>query len=259
MQTPSPWAIVARRWTWVPSSRANASVSASHSSGTSRPHGRPGSDAGTAAHRGCCPGRLRSGWSRRRRRRRGPRPGLRALARGRLLDHRAVARLELGDALAGERGNGFAAAVLLEELHRAGGEVVVALVEGVPAGIGHREQPGRPAATAGGAGPGLDLSMRPSASRASRWRRTAVAVSWTRAKHRRGGGAVLQDQAGDPVAGEGLVAAGPSERTATAVSSVVPAIPATPVCPNSAPAQTPAELLCTGRRDTQTSMITGEI
>ena len=33
VQTPSPWAMVASRWTCVPSRRANASVSASHSSG----------------------------------------------------------------------------------------------------------------------------------------------------------------------------------------------------------------------------------
>ena len=35
VQTWSPWAMVARRWTWVPSSSANASVSASHSCGNS--------------------------------------------------------------------------------------------------------------------------------------------------------------------------------------------------------------------------------
>ncbi len=35
VQTPSPWAMVASRWTWLPSSRANTSVSASHSCGNS--------------------------------------------------------------------------------------------------------------------------------------------------------------------------------------------------------------------------------
>ena len=33
VQTPSPWAMVASRWTCVPSRRAKTSVSASHSSG----------------------------------------------------------------------------------------------------------------------------------------------------------------------------------------------------------------------------------
>ena len=35
VQTPSPWAMVARRWTWVPRTEAMASVSASHSCGNS--------------------------------------------------------------------------------------------------------------------------------------------------------------------------------------------------------------------------------
>jgi hypothetical protein len=35
VQTPSPWARVASRWTWVPSSRLKAAVSASQSAGNS--------------------------------------------------------------------------------------------------------------------------------------------------------------------------------------------------------------------------------
>ena len=35
VQTPSPWAMVANRWTWVPSTEAMASVSASQSWGNS--------------------------------------------------------------------------------------------------------------------------------------------------------------------------------------------------------------------------------
>ncbi len=73
------------------------------------------------------------------------------------VDDRPVARLELGDPLPGERGDGLAATGLLDEPQRAGGEVVVGLVEGVAAGLGHREQPGRAPAAADGGGPRLAL------------------------------------------------------------------------------------------------------
>jgi hypothetical protein len=90
---------------------------------------------------------------------------------GRLLDGRAVAGLELGDPLAGERGDGLAATLLLDEAQRAGGEVVVVLVEGVPPGGRDTEDPRRTATA-----PGARSSISPSARRASRWRRTAAAV-----------------------------------------------------------------------------------
>ena len=52
VQTCSPWASVARRWTCTPSSRENASVSASQSCGElARRRAAPGSAPGTAARR----------------------------------------------------------------------------------------------------------------------------------------------------------------------------------------------------------------
>ena len=119
--------------------------------GTARRRGRPGSGAGTAAHPRAA--RSPAGAGRGSVAVAGERLGERLrprLASGAAVDDRAVARLELGDPLAGERRDRLPAAALGEEAQRAGGEVVVGLVEGVAAGVGDREQPWRAAAAARG-------------------------------------------------------------------------------------------------------------
>ena len=67
-----------------------------------------------------------------------------------------------------------------EEAQRAGGEVVVRLVEGVAAGVGEHEDLGRAAAPAGAVDARLAGLERPSATRWSRWRRTAAGVRSSR-------------------------------------------------------------------------------
>ena len=56
VQTPSPWAMVASRWTWRPSSRPIASVSASHSWGNSWATW----ETGQCCWHSCSPDRARS-------------------------------------------------------------------------------------------------------------------------------------------------------------------------------------------------------
>ena len=117
----------------------------------------------------------------------------------------AVAGLELGHPLAGERGDRLAAALLLDEAQGAGGEVVVGLVERVAAGRGQREEPGRAAAAAGGGGARRALLDQPVGEQ-----RVQVAAHGGRREAQGlgqaggGGGAGLEDGAGDPVAGRVL-------------------------------------------------------
>ena len=71
-----------------------------------------------------------------------------------------------------------------------------------PAGVGEREDPGGAAAAARAARRCSRGSQRPSATRASRWRRTAAGVSSRRCGELgRRGRAVLEQRAGDPRAG----------------------------------------------------------
>ena len=73
VQTPSPWAMVASRWTWVPSSRSNARVSASHSCGNSAATCATGQWCWQSWPPGARPGAPRQRSPRRSARRPGPR------------------------------------------------------------------------------------------------------------------------------------------------------------------------------------------
>ena len=149
VQTPSPWAIVASRCTWRPSTRLIASVSASHSWGNSWATWETGqccwhscSPTGHVAHRRGVPlvgedlgqdlGRARAAGS------------LARTSLEPLLDERHPAGREFPDRVV--------AAGLGEEAQRLDGEVVVLLVEAVAAGLGQREDLGRAAAAAGAPG-----------------------------------------------------------------------------------------------------------
>ncbi len=105
---------------------------------------------------------------------------LRLLARGRQLQQRPVPHLHLGDPLPGELHDGLVATGLGDEAQSGRGQVVVGLVEGVPAGVGQHEDLGGAATAAGAVDPLLTASTRPSSSRWSRCRRTAAGVSSSR-------------------------------------------------------------------------------
>ena len=115
--------------------------------GTARRRGRPGSGAGTAAppQPGRCPGRARRGSvtvaGQGGRERLGALPGRSGV------DDRAVAGLELATRWRAKAPTASRPPVSLEEAQRAGGQVVVGLVERVATGVGD-------ARTAGPAGPG---------------------------------------------------------------------------------------------------------
>ena len=173
-----------RRGRWSPgagrgcrAAGAKTSVSASHSCGELA--GDVGDRAVVLAEllpRGRPLPAGRGRWRRSRRRRaprRAPRPARSGSA---AVDHRAVARLQLGDPLPGERADRLAPAALGEEPQRAGGQVVVGLVEGVPAGsVTPNSRAGRPRPRDRGAAR-LAFLDSPSATSASRWRRTAAGV-----------------------------------------------------------------------------------
>src|SRR5215207_6962478 len=117
----------------------------------------------------------------------------------------AVAALELGDPLPGERGDRLAAAPLLDEAQRAGGEVVVGLVELVATGGCEHEQAGRtaPAADRGGAWRALlDQAVGQQGVQVAPHGRRGEAQG--RGEAGGGGGAGLEDGARDPVAGRVL-------------------------------------------------------
>ena len=64
------------------------------------------------------------------------------------IDDGPVAALKLGDLLPGEPGDCAGPGRLGQEPQRAGGQVVVGVLERAPAGVGDREQPGRAATPA---------------------------------------------------------------------------------------------------------------
>ncbi len=203
VQTPSPCAMVASRWTWVPSRRAKTSVSASHSSGNCSAtwatgqwcwqscspvagRGRLGRGSVAVGREGVGEGL-------------GPVPGGGRSTIGRYRASSSATRWRANAATAGR------ATLLLDEAQRAGRKVVVGLVEGVPADRGHREQPRRAAAAPGGGGPRLALLDQP-----LREQRVQVAAHGgggqpeVLGQQGGGGGTGLEDGAGDPVAGRVL-------------------------------------------------------
>jgi len=119
--------------------------------------------------------------------------------RWRGLDHRPVPALKLGDLAAGELGDRAWPGALGEESQRAGGQIVVGVLEGAPAGVGDREHPGRPATTAvavNSGQPGLDHAVGQQMVKvtADRSRGQAKPGAQSGGGHR----AVLQDQPGNP-------------------------------------------------------------
>lgn len=123
------------------------------------------------------------------------------------LDRLAVALGLRGEARAGERGDGrlallAAARALRDPAQRVGGELVVGLVEGVPSAVGEGEGPGR-AATATGAVDallaGLDDALR--GQRVQMPSDGRLGQLQAKGELGRGGRTVVEDGAGDPVAG----------------------------------------------------------
>ena len=172
----SPWAIVASRWTWPPSSRANASVSASHSCGNSR---------GDVLHRAVTLAQLGAAGAHRagaggvavggQRRGQGVGAGRDVAAGG--LDDRGVARLELGDPGARRTARPRPARLVGQEPQRDGGQVVVRRGQRCVAGVGRGRRPGPGGRGRAGRRRRLErCATRPSASRLSRCRRTAALV-----------------------------------------------------------------------------------
>ena len=149
VQTPSPWAMVARRWTWRPRTWPMASVSASHSCGNSWATWETGqccwhscSAGGQSVEQGQRPhgcGVPLAGEDP------GQRLGRRELRVGG--GDRGVVALDERHAAAGELQHGLVAAGLREVAQRLDGEVVVLLVEVVAARLGDREHLGRTAPT----------------------------------------------------------------------------------------------------------------
>ena len=146
VQTPSPWAMVANRWTWVPSTAAIASVSASQSCGNSWATW----ETGQCCWHSCSP---TTGSSR-------TDGGVAALGehpRERLGGRQVgvgrhdvgVVALDEGHPAAGELDHGLLALRLGEEPHGLHRQVVVLLVEAVAPGLGEREDLRGPAASAG--------------------------------------------------------------------------------------------------------------
>ena len=181
VQTPSPWAMVASRCTCVPSSREKTSVSASHSCGNSLGDVR---DRAVVLAQLLAP--LRMGRAARRSSvpvgAQGLGEGLGALLGSRGRD-RVPVRPGLGlDAGPGERRDGFlagraAAGRLLDPVQGVDGELVVGLLEGVPAAVGEGEDLGRAAAgRARRRRAARAVPTTSSATSASRWRRTAAWV-----------------------------------------------------------------------------------
>ena len=196
VQTPSPWAIVASRWTWLPRTWLIASVSASHSCGNSWATWATGqccwhscSPTGLSRTEAAYPSAVNT-WARTSAE---PSSGCSARIRSNLSsDERHPTGREFPD--------GVVAAGLGQEPQRLGGEVVVLLVEAVAAGLGQREDLGRPAAAAGGL-----------AARLARLdgalleQLVEVAADGGRGQveplgeRRRGGGSVDEDRPGDPL------------------------------------------------------------
>ena len=211
VQIPSPCAIVARRCTGVPSSRPNASVSASHSCGNSAATCATGQWCWqSCSPPGCSPppvasaGRTgRRGRVAVRRQRLGER--LHPLARPARLHHRPVPALQVGDLPAGELGDRLGPGHLGEEPERAGGQVVVGVLEGAAARVGDREQLGRAAAAAAAVAPrvpGLDHAVGQQVVQVPADRGRGQAEPG--AQPGRGDRPVLQDQPGDPGPGAPL-------------------------------------------------------
>ena len=144
VQTPSPCAMVARRWAYVPSTCSKARVSASQSCGNS---------AATCATGQWCWHSWTTGagalaWSKRNRartaRRRRPRRGWRAARRGRRPP--AAGRPGWRRGARRTRSTACLTAGLAQVAQRGVGEVVVGVREGGAAGVGQRVGAGRAAA-----------------------------------------------------------------------------------------------------------------
>ena len=147
VQTPSPWAMVASRWTWVPSSSAKASVSASHSCGNS---------LGDVRDRAVVLAQLLAGrWepcrSRGARRRTRPRSSSLGEQRRPLLGGYGVhprpgtGRPARATRLRANASTAVGRRAVGEELQRVDGQLVVRLVEDPAAAVGEREDLGRTA------------------------------------------------------------------------------------------------------------------
>ncbi len=181
MHTPSPWAMVASRCTWRPSTRLIAAVSASHSWGNSWATW----ETGQCCWHSCCPTSLDGELAHGRDvalggEHLGQRLGGRQL--GLVGDHVGEPLLDERHPSVGEGPDRLVAAGLGQEPQCLDGEVVVGLVEAVATGVGDREHLGRTATTASGAaGRGSRASTASSATRWSRWRRTAAGVRSSRA------------------------------------------------------------------------------
>ena len=151
VQTPSPWAIVARRCTGVPSRRPNASVSASHSCGNSAATWATGQWCWQSCSPPSAIARGPDRQPRRRSRRRTaprPAPATRWSRRGRLDQPAGTCARARRSACRANSATAPGPGPLGQEAQGAGGQVVVGVLEGAAAGVGDREQPGRPAAAA---------------------------------------------------------------------------------------------------------------
>ena len=144
VQTPSPWAMVARRWTCRPSIRLIAAVSASHSSGNSWATWETGqccwhscSPTGLSRTAAAYPSAVKTCASA---------CGRRELGLG--VQQGVEPLLDLGGTSVGELTDGLLAPGLGQEADRLDGEVVVGLVEPVATGLGQGEHLGRATASA---------------------------------------------------------------------------------------------------------------
>ena len=161
VQIPSPCAMVASRCTGCRGAGRTPPSPPRTAAGTRRPRAPPGSDAGRAARparrrcraRSPVPGAGAGGTARRGRVAiRGQRlgQGRDPVARCGRLDHRPVPPLQVSDLAAGELGDRARPGHLGQEAQRAGGQVVVGVLERAPAHVRDREQLGRAAPSPAG-------------------------------------------------------------------------------------------------------------
>jgi len=204
VQTPSPWAMVASRWTCVPSSWEKISVSASHSCGNFSATWATGQWCWQSCSPRCGRGALFAVAAYPSAQGLGQRFG--PFFGGRGLDGRAVGTGLGGDPGAGEGGDGFLASLSLgDPAQRVRGELVVRLVEGVAAAVRQGEDLGGATARAGAVDPLLacfhdvvgDQCVEVPAD-------GGVGEAEAPGEIGDGRGAVVQDGARDPVAGAPL-------------------------------------------------------
>ena len=147
VQTPSPWAMVASRWTYVPSTRSNARVSASHSCGNSAATCATGQWCWQIWTPAAALLRGRSVAVGGQRRRPARRRGWRRVAAS--VDAARAARRRASSARCSANATtACLAAGLAQVAQRGGGEVVVGVRERGAAGVGERVDAGRAAAAA---------------------------------------------------------------------------------------------------------------